>query len=60
MRSTVDPLWGCFQVGADFGGLSSLLRMSRVCILKTELTEFPGELVVDREKEVQGGSKCEG
>ena len=47
MRSTVDPLWGCFQVGADFGGLSSLLRMSRVCILKTELTEFPGELVVD-------------
>ena len=60
MRSTVDPLWGCFQVGADFGGLSSLLRMSRVCILKTELTEFAGELVVDWEKEVQGGSKCEG
>lgn len=47
MRSTVDPLWGCFQVGTDFGGLSSLLRMFQVCILKTELTEFAGELVVD-------------
>lgn len=47
MRFTVDPLWGCFHVGVDFGGLSSLLHMSWVCILKTELTEFAGELVVD-------------
>ena len=47
MRFTVDPLWGCFHVGVDFGGLSSLLHMSWVCILKTELTEFAGELVVN-------------